>query len=188
MEAATKGAGASMTSRNPEHLWMVVLYEVEERTSELLERLASIGVDTSEASVVRVELSQVAETARAYGAVSKPPPKSVSPVARNAITGAVLGSALGLLAGIGLYLSGVFNLVFAEGLFTHALISAVLGAILGGALGLLWSTAGKKETAQLAPQGASNRDGFLVAVKMHPRVAGQAEEIARRLGAKEILL
>jgi hypothetical protein len=31
-------------------------------------------------------------------------------------------------------------------------------------------------------------DGFLVAVKMPPPLAEQAEEIARGLGAKEILL
>lgn len=168
---------------------MVVLYEVEERTSELLDRLAALGIDTSEASIVRVELSQVAEAAKAFGAVAKPPPKSVSPAARNAVSGGVLGSAVGLLAGIAAYASGLFNLTFAEGLFPHAVVAAIVGATAGSGIGAGWSALRKKkQTRSVTPAPHSNRDGFLVAVKMQPQVAEQAEEIARRLGAKEILI
>lgn len=189
MEASNRATGASMSGRSQEHLWMVVLYEVEERTSELLDRLAALGIDTSEASIVRVELSQVAEAAKAFGAVAKPPPKSVSPGARNAVTGGVLGSAVGLLAGIAAYASGLFNLTFAEGLFPHAVIAAVFGATAGSVLGTAWSVLRKKKKIRsVTPTPPSNRDGFLVAVKMQPEVAEQAEEIARRLGAKEILI
>ena len=189
MEAANRATGASMSGRGQEHLWMVVLYEVEERTSELLDRLAALGIDTSEASIVRVELSQVAEAARAFGAVTKSPPKSVSPVARNAVTGAVLGSVLALMIGIALYASSLFSLGFVEGLFPHALLAATFGALLGAAAGVAFGAASKKRLLRSAPPPPpSNRDGFLVAVKMRPQVAEQAEEIARRLGAKEILI
>jgi len=189
MEAANRATGASMSGGSQEHLWMVVLYEVEERTSELLDRLAALGIDTSEASIVRVELSQVAEAAKAFGAVAKPPPKSVSPRARNAVTGAVLGSAVGLLGGIALYASGLFHLTFAAGLFPHSVVAAVFGATAGSVIGTSWSALRKKkELRSVATIPPSNRDGFLVAVKMKPQVAEQAEEIARRLGAKEVLI
>ena len=189
MRAADIERNASKGGRTEEHLWMVVLYEQEERTSELLDRLAAIGIDTSEASIVRVELSQAAEAAKSFGNVAPIPPRSVAPTARNSITGAVLGSSAGLLAGIFLYTSDTFRLPLPDRMFVYAVVSALLGGVLGAVCGVLWSALGKssppKDVSRKAPV---DRDGFLVAVKMRPQIAEQAEEIAHRLGAKEVLI
>ncbi|HEX9005586.1 MAG TPA: hypothetical protein VGB07_37100, partial [Blastocatellia bacterium] len=64
------------------------------------------------------------------------------------------------------------------------------GALIGGLAGTLVISARQKKSSRKKlpkmPQPAS--EGYLVAVKMPPLLAERAEEIARGLGAKEILL
>ena len=171
---------------------MVALYEQEERTGELLERLGAMGVETSEATIVRVELSEaalVASAMRTTGALATSS-ASVPPVARHAVTGAIIGSSVFLLIGLLLYSASLVQLGFIEGMFGHALLSALAGAALGAVIGAVIALLQRPPRVASTTTGRSdaNRDGFLVAIKMPPGLAEQAEEIARHLGAKEILI
>src|SRR5882762_3814553 len=69
-----------------ENIWLVALYEMEERAEELLDRLSAIGVDTSEATTLRVEIDE-RERAAKFRVVSGASP--LSPTVRSAITGAL---------------------------------------------------------------------------------------------------
>jgi hypothetical protein len=169
----------------PEHLWMVALYDDEQRTAELLMRLGALGVETSEATIVRVALDDAA--AIEYAADDRG--VTVSPPARHALTGAIVGSSAALLMGLLLYGMNLARLGFVEGLFAHALASALAGAAIGALLGVAYGALSgvRRNRKSAAPLGPSP-NGYLVAVKMSPGVAEQAEEIARHLGAKKILL
>jgi uncharacterized membrane protein len=167
-----------------EHIWLVALYEIEERAEELLDRLSAIGVDTSEATTLRVEIDERQRTAK-FLPVSGASP--LPPAARSAITGALTGAALALLIGLTVYSMGTR---FTAGLFNHAVACVAAGALLGAFLGSVFGSAEQRRMAREAGgkiQRLKN-NGFLVAVKMAPPLAEQAEEIARGLGAKEILL
>lgn len=175
-------------TENQEHIWLVALYEHEERANELLDRLSAIGVDTSDATVVRVEIDDQLRRAR-YVSVNE---SALSPLARSAVTGALFGGSLALLIGIVVYALGLFTLpgsVFA-GLFNHVLAYVIIGAVLGALIGSSLSTAKQRKSPrkQLPQMRQPNSEGYLVAVKMPPFLAERAEEIARGLGAKEILL
>ncbi|HEY8460556.1 MAG TPA: hypothetical protein VIM99_09265 [Blastocatellia bacterium] len=168
-----------------EHIWLVALYEMEERAEELLDRLSAIGVDTSEATTLRVEIDERQRAAK-FHPISAP----LSPAARSAITGALTGAALALIAGLILYSAGLSGLPVVVGLFNHAVIYVAAGALIGAFFGWLIGSAKQRRIAR-ATSGKMQQlksSGFLVAVKMAPRLAEQAEEIARGLGAKEILL
>jgi hypothetical protein len=170
-----------------EHIWLVALYELEMKAEELLDRLSAIGVDTSEATTLRVEID---EQQRAAKLRSVSGASTLSPTARSAITGALTGGALALLIGLASYSSGLINLPFIAGLSNHAIASVAAGALIGAFLGSIFGSA-KQHKATRAPitrMSQLKSDGFLVAVKMPPSLAEQAEEIARGLGAKEILL
>lgn len=171
---------------NREYIWLVALYEFEARAEELLERLRAIGVDTSEATTVRVEIDDHLRGAR-YVAVND---SALSPVARSAVTGALLGGLAALLIGLVVYALGWFMLPVIAGLFNHALFCVIIGAVVGALVGSSLSSARQRKSPQSnlprMPQPTSA--GYLVAVKMPPSLAERAEEIARGLGAKEILL
>jgi len=170
-----------------EHIWLVALYEFEERAEELLDRLSAIGVDTSEATTLRVEIDDRQRAAK-FTPVSGDSPLS-APV-RAAITGALAGAALALLTGLALYSTGLLNVPFIAGLFNHVVACVAAGALIGAFLGSIFGSARQHKMAR-DPSAKIRRlksAGFLVAVKMAPRLAEQAEEIARGLGAKEILL
>jgi hypothetical protein len=170
-----------------EHIWLVALYEMEERAEELLDRLNAIGVDTSDATTLRVEIDDHQRAAR-FRPVSGGSP--LPPTVRSAITGALTGAALALLIGLALYSTGLLNMPFIAGLFNHAVICVAAGALIGAFFGSIFGSAKQHRIAR-ATGGKMRRlksSGFLVAVKMAPRLAEQAEEIARGLGAKEILL
>lgn len=171
---------------NREYIWLVALYEFEARAEELLERLKAIGVDTSEATTVRVEIDDNLRGAR-YVAVNE---SALSPVARSAVTGALLGGSVALLIGLVVYALGLFMLPVIDGLFNHALFSVVIGASVGALVGSSLSSAKlrKSPQAKLPKMPQPTSEGYLVAVKMPPPLAERAEEIARGLGAKEILL
>ena len=64
------------------------------------------------------------------------------------------------------------------------------GALLGGLLGATLTVTKAKPLPQAATDKMQETasDGYLVAVKMPPHLGEQAEAIARRLGAKQILL
>lgn len=181
---------SSIQPKRPAHLSLVALFEREEEANELLERLESLFVDTSEATIVRVDNSVPPYVRK--GTAAQP---GLSPVKRYGLTGAIIGSAICLLPGILLYEIGIFSLPFSQGLLPHAVLAASVGALLGGLVGVLSGSA----TAQVArPQIAepvseqttpeTSRDGFLVVVKIPMRLAERSETIARQLGAKEIIL
>lgn len=182
---AAERKNASDTQRR-EHLTLVALYEFEERANELLERLGALSIDTSEASIVRVELSQT----RTAEPPALPQAAPLSPLMRSSVTGAFIGGGAALLVGVLLYEAGFLNLPFAEGLFSHAFVSVVVGAIIGAMIGALVSTTKKIHRPPVPAPVLQHlaSEGFLVVVKMQPHLAEQAEAIARRLGAKEILL
>lgn len=170
-----------------EHIWMVALFEKEARATELLERLSKIGIDTSEATTVRVEVDE-----NQRKSLSEIPDSSLplSTTVRNGVSGALLGAALALFAGIFLYASGLFIIHGIEGMFNHAVVFVLTGGLIGFAAGLIFSATMKKRPAKI-PVSEINRlksAGYLVAVKMPPNLAERAEGIARGLGAKEILL
>src|SRR4029450_10154383 len=87
-----------------EHLTLVALYNEEEPTAELLRRLAALGVDTSEATTVRVELSEAQRHPRPKPSAEAAP---LPPLARSAVTGAIIGGTGVLVIGIGLYGTGM---------------------------------------------------------------------------------
>jgi Cu/Ag efflux pump CusA len=167
-----------------ESLWLVALFESEEPIQALLERLRALGVETHDASIVRVELN---DQQRAVTRASQ----ELSPHARNAITGAIIGSSIFTLIGITLYELALLNLRGIEGLLGHAFAFALAGAALGGVLGSVIIPV-KKRRAKLPTQAANKMpaitsEGYLVALKMPPELGEQAETIARTLGAKQIL-
>lgn len=170
-----------------EHIWLVALYEVEERAEELLDRLSAIGVDTSEATTLRVEIGELQRAAKFHPLSGASP---LPPTVRSSITGAWTGAALALLIGLTLYSVGFLNMRFIAGMFNHAVICVAGGALIGAFFGSIFGSAKQRKIAR-ATSGKMQRlksSGFLVAVKMAPRLAEQSEEIARGLGAKEILL
>lgn len=177
---------SSRYSENREYIWLVALYEHEIRADELLERLTAIGVDTEEATTVRVEINDQLRRAK-YTPMNE---SALSPIVRGAISGALLGGSLALLLGLSSYALGLFTMPVAAGLFNHALACVLAGALIGGLAGTLVISARQKKSSRKnlpkMPQPAS--EGYLVAVKMPPLLAERAEEIARGLGAKEILL
>ncbi|HKX27582.1 MAG TPA: hypothetical protein VJ302_07815 [Blastocatellia bacterium] len=179
--------GQPSGSKTKEHIWLIALYEHEIHADELLMRLNAIGIDTSEATTVRVEIDDQMRAAK-YTQLPQVPP--LSPLTRSAVTGAVLGGAALLCLGIVSYASGVAALQFADGLFNHVIFCVMMGSALGTAFGAVLSLArGRKINQTPLPAIEQLRsEGFLVAVKMPPPLAEQAEEIARGLGAKEILL
>lgn len=164
---------------------MVALYEQELRASELLERLRAIGVDTSEATTVRVEIDEQMRAAK-----FSPLNRALPPLVRGAVTGALLGGAGALIVGIALYSIGWWALNAVPGLFNHALVAVLVGALAGAVVGALLAAIRQQQDTRtrLAKLPAPKSEGFLVAVKMPPPLAERAEEIARGLGAKEILL
>jgi hypothetical protein len=174
-------------SHTKEHIWLVALYEQEERADELLDRLNAIGVDTSEATTIRVEIDDKIRTAQ-Y--TTMPNGSAMSPVARSAVTGALFGGASFLISGIGAYSSGLLAFQAVEGLFNHAFLSFIAGAAIGGTIGMIIGSAHQRKIARSHTPDLKHpkNEGFLVAVKMPPLLAERAEEIARGLGAKEILL
>jgi hypothetical protein len=170
-----------------EHIWLIALYEMEERAEELLNRLSAIGVDTSEATTLRVEIDERERAAKFHPSSGALP---LSPTVRSAITGALIGAALALLVGLTFYSTRRLNLPYINGLFNHAVIWVAAGAMTGALFGSIFGSAKQRQIARAAA-GKMRRlksSGFLVAVKMAPRMAEQAEEIARGLGAKEIIL
>lgn len=172
---------------NKERLCLIALFEMEERAEELLDRLSAIGVDTSEATTLRVEIDDQQRAAK-FRSISGASP--LPPTVRSAISGASTGAAIALLIGLALYSTGRLNMPFIAGLFNHAVICVVAGALIGAFFGSIFGSA-KQHRITRATSGKIRRlksNGFLVAVKMAPRLAEQAEEIARGLGAKEILL
>jgi hypothetical protein len=88
------------------------------------------------------------------------------------------------------YALGWFSLPVFAGLFNHALFCVIIGAVVGALVGSSLSSAKQRKSPQTKlpqmPQPTS--EGYLVAVKMPPPLAERAEEIARGLGAKQILL
>lgn len=168
-----------------EHIWLVALYEQEMRASELLERLNAIGVDTSEATTVRVEIDDQMRAAK-FSSRST----ALSPLMRGAVTGALLCGTVVLVGGIAFYSAGWRASNAVAGLFNHALLAVLLGALIGAAAGALLAALRQRQIARtrLAKLPVPKSEGFLVAVKMPPPLAERAEEIARALGAKEILL
>jgi hypothetical protein len=173
--------------RTKEHIWLVALYEHEKLADELLERLNAIGIDTSEATTVRVEVDDDLRSAKFRQHSSQPP---LSPLIRSAITGSLIGSALALFIGIVLYVWGLFTSEVKDGLFNHSILFVITGASIGAIIGVILASSNKRKRdhRELPPIQQLRSEGFLVAVKMPPPLAEQAEEIARGLGAKEILL
>lgn len=167
---------------------MVALYDEEGRTAELLTRLEALGVDASEATIVKVALDEA--TVREDSFTAADPAPSVSLHARHAVTGAIIGSSAALLIGVLLYGTRLIRLGVVEGMFAHAIVSSFVGALFGAVIGATVAVFGarRKKAASAAARPASNPSGFLVAVKLPPGLAEQAEEIARHLGAKKILL
>jgi hypothetical protein len=183
----TRQSGQVGGSHIKEHIWLVALYEQEERADELLDRLNAIGVDTSEATTIRVEIDDKIRAAQ-YSTI--PNGSAMSPVARSAVTGALFGGASFLISGIGAYSSGWLAFQAVEGLFNHAFLSFIAGAAIGGAIGMIIGSAHERKIARshIPDIKHPKNEGFLVAVKMPPLLAERAEEIARGLGAKEIVL
>ncbi|MCI0665040.1 MAG: hypothetical protein L0220_28590 [Acidobacteria bacterium] len=178
--------------RSKENIWLVALYEQEARADELLDRLSAIGIDTSEATTLRVDLD---DRLRAAKITPRSDLSPLSPAARNAVSGALIGGVFSLLSGIILYASEILKLRIVEGLFNHSVLFVTCGATLGALVGVIFALLRKTRDKDRALEMTMipgieqvKSDGFLVAVKMPPPLAGQAEEIARGLGAKEILL
>jgi len=170
-----------------EHIWLVALYETEPPANELLDRLGALGIDTSEATVLRVEIDDNARQTTVSPVTESEP---LSPTAKSAVTGALIGGAIVLLLGIFSYSVDILAFRQLGGLFNHALSSFVIGAAIGAVIGatLALTSRRRKHTVPVNKLNRLKSEGFLVAVKMSPDLAERAESIARSLGAKQILL
>lgn len=170
-----------------EHIWLVALYEKESRANELLDRLGALGADTSEATVLQVEIDD-----NEWQATVTPvdQPQTLSPIAKSAVTGSMIGGAIVLLLGILSYSLDILTIGLLGGLFNHAVLSVVIGAVIGALTGAALASTGrrKKHDVPINKISKLKSEGYLVAVKMAPSLAERAEEIARGLGAKQILL
>ena len=172
-----------ITSRSSQqHLSLVALYDREEDASELLDRLAALSVDTSEATIVRVDNRPVSAAGRRAKA------GTLSPVTRSMLSFGIIGGALGVMIGVVGYEIGLLSLAFSIGLFSPALTSTLAGASIGAGIGAVVGAAREKAARVTAATPKPARAGFLVVIKVPLRLAEQAETIARRLGAKEIIL
>ncbi|HMX26159.1 MAG TPA: hypothetical protein PKC13_11190, partial [Blastocatellia bacterium] len=136
---------SSRYSENREYIWLVALYEQEERADELLERLTAIGVDTEDATTVRVEIDDKLRRAR-YKTRNEP---ALSPVTRGAISGALLGGSSALLLGLSSYALGLFAMPMAVGLFNHALACVMIGGLIGTMAGAVIASARRKNASRL---------------------------------------
>jgi hypothetical protein len=165
------------------HLSLVALYEREEDANELLDRLSAFAIDTSDATIVRVDNSS---EIRAAGQATEA--SALPPLARNILSAAIIGGALGFIAGVGLYEIGLIAAPFGAGLFSTAFVATLAGAALGAVIGAITGATAEKVKHRAPPPPVTSRDGFLVVVKVPQRLAEQAETVARRLGAKEIIL
>src|SRR5205085_7866572 len=101
---------------------------------------------------------------------------ALSPVARSAVSGALLGGAFALLIGMAFYLPGWFALSVVAGLFNHALVCVVVGALVGALAGSAVASAKQKKSpqAKLPKMPQPTSEGYLVAVKMPPLLAERA--------------
>jgi len=170
-----------------EQLTLVALFEDEGRVTELLERLAALGVDTTEATTLRVDPG-TDDSSRLSEEASR---SELSPATRSAVTGSILGAVAALLIGVGLYESGNQGVRLAQDVFSHSILYAVVGACLGSLVGALVTISqrpSRKARLKSEPMSPRAGEGYLVAVKTSPQVAERAEEIARHLGARRILL
>lgn len=178
---------ASQTKEFNEHIWLVALYELESVAEELLDRLKAIGIDTSEATTVRVEIDDEMRATPNPGTAPE-----MSPISRASVTGALIGGAIAMVLGIVAYGLGLPAFHQIQGLFGHVFIYVISGAIIGAATGSIVAAIillrPKKKVPAIYEIAEIRSEGFLVAVKMPPPYAEQAEEIARGLGAKQILL
>jgi hypothetical protein len=174
-----------MTEEHSENIWIVALYEQESRANELLDRLSAIGVDTTEATTLRVEIN---DQMRAAKITPLETPFSIT--SRSVVAGALIGGATAFFLGVVLYSLGLLKLPYLAGVFHHALASVIAGALLGGILGAFLGASRQRRVSRIPiPQGHMLKsDGYLVTVRMPPPLAERAEEIARGLGAKQILL
>src|SRR5262249_54313851 len=111
-----------MMDAHSEHIWIVALYEQEARVHELLDRLSAIGVDTSQATTLRVELNDEMRAAK-FTPMGTP----FSITARGSVAGALIGGIAALLLGVTLYSGGLLLFPFAEGIFNHAVLSVICG-------------------------------------------------------------
>ena len=145
---------SSRYSENREYIWLVALYEQEERADELLERLTAIGVDTEDATTVRVEIDDKLRRAR-YKTRNEP---ALSPVTRGAISGALLGGSSALLLGLSSYALGLFAMPMAVGLFNHALACVMIGGLIGTMAGAVIASARRKNASSSA--WVSNTGGW----------------------------
>lgn len=186
-ETKTMIEQVSSHSEIREHIWLVALYEREALAEELLERLSAIGVDTAEATTVRVEIDDQLRRAKFTPMNGD---SALSPVVRSAVTGALIGGATALLIGLVFFAFGWFVLPVFAGLFNHSVFFVFIGALIGALIGISLASARQRKSpqAKLPQMKSPSSEGFLVAVKMPPLLAERAEEIARGLGAKEILL
>ncbi len=166
------------------HLSLVALFEREDDANELLNHLEALNIETGDATIVRVDNSPV------LSATTNASPSALSPAQRGALTGAIIGGAIFFLLGLILYESGLLAIPPGGGLASTGFISVLTGAISGALAGAMIGSTQEKErrrrVAVLPPK--PTRDGFLVVVKIPLRLAEQCENIARRLGAKEIIL
>ncbi len=178
------GRDISDAAQQARYLSLVALFEREDDANELLNHLEALNIETSDATIVRVDNSAVPP------ATTSASPSVLSSAQRGALTGAIIGGAIFFLGGIILYESGLLAVPPGGGLASTGFISVLTGAIIGALAGAMIGSAQQKERqrriAALPPK--PTRDGFLVVVKIPLRLAEQCESIARRLGAKEIIL
>ncbi|MFN0120529.1 MAG: hypothetical protein ACKV2V_08510 [Blastocatellia bacterium] len=173
-------------------LTMLALFDRESQAADLLERLRALGIDVSETAIVRVDNSPAPAPARelADNILASP--------MRAALTGAIIGSAVGFLCGA-LLLVAILNGAFqTDGVGWQTpgrmeLLSTTTGALTGAIIGFILARVYERQRLArqkaMAAVGAADarRDGFLIVVKTPARLGEQAESIARRVGAREIV-
>jgi hypothetical protein len=169
-----------------EQLTLVALFQEEVQVTELLERLSALGVDTTQATTLRVDPG----TDSSSSLLEEEESSELSPATRNAVTGSILGAVAAMLIGVGLFEAGNQGVRLAQDVFSHSIIYAVVGAFLGSLVGALVAISRRsRRHDRLKSEITSGvSEGYLVAVKTSPQVAEQAEAIARQLGARRILL
>jgi len=165
---------------------VVGLFDDFNQAQRAVQDLEQLGIARNDISLVANnsggQYDQYTDTARVYDNTTN----AVSADAGiGAVTGAVLGGGLGVLAGLGMLAIPGFGPVIAAGWLVATLTGVGIGAAAGGLLGALVGAGVPHEEAQLYNEGV-RRGGTLIAVKTADDMADRAADVLNRFGAVDI--
>lgn len=147
--------------------------------SSAVGRLETLGVPAADISIVGGSDAMRGRAGEAN------PAQETSATGTGASTGAVIGGAGGLLAGLGLMAIPGLGPVVAAGWLASTLVGAVAGAAAGGIIGALTGWGMSEEEAHTYAEGI-RRGGTLVTARIEDRLFDRAIDILDADGAVDL--